>query len=270
MIVMTDPSPPLPPSGEQLRSILQAAGNVALARLGRARILARKADNSVVTDADVAAERELIAGIQRGWPGEHILSEEMGAVAGDTTHRWYVDPIDGTSAFEEGLAHWGPTVGRVSNAGVDLGGFWMPRLGEHYHFQAVPDVEAGRTWFNGMLLPTLVRERCQRVVYLPSRFHQHFTLDFRGKGRCLGGTAAHLALVARGAALGAIVAPGWSAWDVAAGLAMIRSVGGVVRAFPDGAPVRLEEDAGVPFAAGLPEWVEDLLSQHRVRPREVG
>jgi myo-inositol-1(or 4)-monophosphatase len=180
-----------------------------------------------------------------------------------------VDPLDGTSAFVEGLAHWGPTAARLVRGQdgqevLDCGGLWLPRLGEHYH------VEGGRAWFDGALLPPLASREIPRVLYLPSGFHRHLNVAFVGKARCLGGTAAHLALVARGAAKAVIVAPGWSIWDTAAGLGLIAAVGGKALRLADGAPIDPFRDSGVAFVAGVAEAAVELASPGRVAPISKG
>ncbi|MDP2304688.1 MAG: inositol monophosphatase family protein [Pseudomonadota bacterium] len=229
----------------------------------------RKADGTWLTDADLAAEAVLLEAIHREWPEDTILSEERGAIAGHPDARWVVDPLDGTSAFTEGLAHWGPAVARLVRDGaserVDFGAIYLPRLGEHFH------VEGGVGWFNGAVLPPLDAKAIPRVLYLPSAFHRHFNVAFAGKARCLGGTAAHLALVARGSALAAIVAPGWSIWDTAAGLALIEAVGGRALRLPHGglgpAPLDPFRDTGAAFIAGEATAVAELASLGRVAPR---
>ncbi|MDP2315282.1 MAG: inositol monophosphatase family protein [Pseudomonadota bacterium] len=232
----------------------------------------RKPDGSWLTDADLAAEAVLLDAIRHHWPEDTILSEERGLIPGRPDARWVVDPLDGTSAFTEGLAHWGPTVARLVTEGVnervDFGGLWLPRLQEHYH------VEGGQGWFNGRALAPMDRNDIPRVLYLPSAFHRHFNVDFVGKARCLGGTAAHLALVARGSALAAIVAPGWSIWDTAAGLALIEAVGGRALRLPQQglgpAPLDPFRDTGAAFIAGEARAVAELASEGRVAPISTG
>jgi fructose-1,6-bisphosphatase/inositol monophosphatase family enzyme len=165
------------------------------------------------------------------------------------------------------LAHWGPTVARIVPDGhggrVDCGAVHLPRISEHYHVEPA----AGLAICDGRPLPPFGRVRPRPAVYLPSRFHLHYTLKYDGKARCFGGTAAHLALVARGAAEAAIVAPGWSTWDAAAGLALIEVVGGVALRLPDGAPVHPVRDEGQPFVAGTPEVVAAFLRPGAIERR---
>ena len=124
---------PLPPAPlrAQLREILQGAGEIALSHFGGVRAVA-KPDGTQVTVADREVEDWLVRALSQTFPGDAVVSEEGTRVeGGDAT--WYVDPIDGTSAYVEGLAHWGPTVCRVGPDGLDLGALWLPRLGEFWY-----------------------------------------------------------------------------------------------------------------------------------------
>lgn len=228
----------------------------------------RKPDGSPVTDADLACESALIEGIHGIFPGDSLCSEERGRVeptGAISGWHWLVDPIDGTSALVEGLAHWGPTVARLDKTGrVRLAVTSLPRLRETWL------LHAGTAWFGGnapgadgsawrRLSPLAAREP-PRVLYVPSGLHLGGRLNWHGKARCLGGTAAHLALVASGAAAATLVGPSWQPWDVATGLALIDAVGGVARRVSDGAPLDLLEGGGAPFIAGNPEAVERLVA----------
>ncbi len=262
-------SEPLTHRGEVVRALLRDAGAAATRFVGTVFEVRRKADESPVTDADLAAEAVLIEGLRRHWPDDRIHSEERGELPGTGSATWVVDPIDGTSAFTEGIAHWGPTIARLirdaqGDERVDLGALYLPRLDEHYH------VEAGRGWLNGVEMAPMHRLAPNHVLYVPSGFHKHFEVTFAGKARCLGGTAAHLCLVARGAAVAVIVPPRWSIWDTAAGLALIEALGGRAARLPDGAPLDPFRDTGLPFVAGFPDAVEALLQPGQLRGRSQG
>lgn len=220
-----------------------------------------KADGTPVTLADLDSETLLRTGLKIIFPDDACITEESGGNRGEVAW-WVVDPIDGTSCYIEGLPHWGPVLARLVPEGrscrVDCGAIWLPQLCEHYHIEHDEGEQLPRAWFNGARLEQAAS--LPRTIYLPSRFHQHFRLDYDGKTRCLGGTAAHLALVARGAAEAVIVAPGWKAWDTAAGLGLIAAVGGVAARLPDGAPIHPVEHEGQPFVAGAVGAVRHLLA----------
>lgn len=271
------PNPSVPAAARDLLALLQAAGTAALAHFSSEVRVERKADGSPVTAADRAAEAVLLDGIARLYPEDAAESEEGGRIVGrgHEPARWVIDPLDGTSAFTEGLAHWGPSLGRLEaregRPHVRAGATWLPRLGEFWWVEAGDAhhavVREGVTSWRALRASLLAR----RVVYVPSEVHTWpAPLVWSGKARCLGGTAAHLALVARGSAGAAVVGPGWSSWDVAAGLALIVGCGGVVWTIGPEQPIEVAgggRDAcawlppvGAPFVAGHPEVVAELVA----------
>lgn len=217
-----------------------------------------KDDGSPVTEADRAAEAVLVAGISAAYPDDEIRSEEGGGQAGGK-RCWYIDPIDGTSAFLEGLAFWGPTVGLVEGGRSRYGALWLPRTGDYFH------CEDGVAFLNDTPLPQLVDRTPTRrqILYTPSRIHAHLRLDWPGKCRSLGSIAAHLCMVASGSASAALIPGGWHAWDTAGGLALIQSVGAHAETF-SGQPLDIEQHAGQPFIAGLPSAIQWLRHPGRL------
>ena len=218
----------------------------------------RKGDGSPVTEADQAAEAVIVSGLSAAFAGDEIRAEEGGGRDG-TGRCWYVDPLDGTSSFLEGLAHWGPTVGLVENGRSRYGAFWMPRTGDYFHS------EGGQAWLNDAILPNLsdIAPDRHQVLYIPSRLHAHLRLHWPGKCRSMGSIASHLCLVASGSASAALIPGGWQPWDTAGGLALIHSVGASAETF-DGQPLDLERHAGQPFIAGIPSAIRWLQQPDRL------
>ena len=70
-----------------------------------------KPDRTPVTEADVAGERLLRKRIEARFPGHRILGEEDGESGSDPTHRWILDPIDGTTSFIHGVPLFGMLIG---------------------------------------------------------------------------------------------------------------------------------------------------------------
>lgn len=90
-----------------------------------------KADESPVTEADLAAEKAILDVIRREFPADAILSEESG-VYGEGGRRWLVDPIDGTRGFIRGLPHWGMIIGFENGGRIEAGVVHLPALGVAY------------------------------------------------------------------------------------------------------------------------------------------
>lgn len=254
-----------PPIAEApiLRTILGAAGAAALERF-RDVSAHRKDDGSIVTVADLEAQEIIAEGLARAFPGVPIVAEE-GGLDSDPGHgeRFYVDPIDGTAAFVEGLAHWGPTLGLVVDDQPVFGALYVPRLGEFW-----VAARGKGAWLDGLRLQPENHSAVRRndVLYVPSRFHTVAPRAWPGKMRGLGCAAVHLAQVAAGAGAGAVIAR-WAPWDVACGILLVEEANRVItdlaaRPLSPLAHVAGGEETfrGAPFLAGDPVVVELLAS----------
>lgn len=65
----------------------------------------------VVTEADLAAEREMRLMITTQQPTHGILGEELGSVQLEADWVWVLDPVDGTRDFATGTLSWGTLIG---------------------------------------------------------------------------------------------------------------------------------------------------------------
>src|SRR6476660_497256 len=71
-----------------------------------------KGPANFVTAADRRAEEILREELELARPGYSFLGEEGGAREGsDKTHRWIVDPLDGTLNFLHGIPHFAISIG---------------------------------------------------------------------------------------------------------------------------------------------------------------
>jgi myo-inositol-1(or 4)-monophosphatase len=104
-----------------------------------------KPDDTPVTLADRGAEELIRARIERAYPDHAILGEEYGATgAAHATHRWIVDPIDGTKAFVRGVPLYGVLLGLEIEGRVEAGVVYFPALDEMIY------AASGRgCWWNG-------------------------------------------------------------------------------------------------------------------------
>ncbi len=83
------------------------AGRITLRHFQTGIAVDRKSDDSPVTEADRAAEREIAGLIQDRFPDDAIVGEEFGDRDGRTGRRWIIDPIDGTKSFVHGVPLYG-------------------------------------------------------------------------------------------------------------------------------------------------------------------
>jgi len=92
----------------------------------------RKADGSLVTEADLVVQAALNDALQQHWPGIALLGEEMSeteqqrALASAGSGVWCIDPVDGTSNFAVGVPYYAVSVALISHNEVELGVVYDP------------------------------------------------------------------------------------------------------------------------------------------------
>jgi len=90
-----------------------------------------KSDDTPVTIADRQSEQLIRSRIEAAYPRHAIVGEEYGADgAGDATHRWYVDPVDGTKSFIRGVPLYAVLIGLEIEGSVEVGAAYFPALDE--------------------------------------------------------------------------------------------------------------------------------------------
>ena len=194
-----------------------------------------KGPANFVTAADQRAEEILREELEHARPGYGFLGEEGGAREGsDKTHRWIVDPLDGTLNFLHGIPHFAISIGLEREGTMVAGLVYNPVTDELF------TAERGKGAFlNDQRLRVAARKRLDDAVVAcalphPSRGDveltrsEHSTVQDRVAGlRRLGAAALDLAWVAAGR-LDAYWERGLSPWDMAAGIALVREAGGFV------------------------------------------
>lgn len=222
---------------EQVLAIAKQADRAIMAVYGREFDITVKVDNSPLTEADQAAHKVILHGLQALPLHYPILSEEdvegFSGVGQDGRY-WLVDPLDGTKEFikrngeftvnialiENGVPVLGvvtaPALGTAYVAAEGVGAFKVEKDGQRHAIQVAGQPAEGSTW---------------RVV--GSRSHPSpdlaAWLDKLGEHEMLPmGSSLKLCLIAEGKAdvyprLGPT-----SLWDTAAAHAVVRYAGGRV------------------------------------------
>lgn len=188
-----------------------------------------KKEDHPVTIADREADdllREMLPE-----PGEGWLSEETADDARRLRDRrvWIVDPLDGTKEFIKRLPEWSISIGLVEDGVPILGGILNPctdelvlgAIGHGVSLNGVP--VAPRAWTRYEDAEVLAsRSEIKRGEWAPFE-------RFAFRIRPVGSVAYKMALVAAGLADATWTLVPKSEWDVAAGAALVRAVGGTVR-----------------------------------------
>lgn len=206
----------------------------------------QKENATTVTQTDLDIQSEVERAVAERFPSHAVLGEEQTGTARPTGKEpwlWIVDPIDGTDSFAGELPVWGISLALFHDGKPRVGVFHLPLLGETYTATADGDAtllirnENGEEEVHAIHVNPDPALNDRSVLCVPSDFHRHFQSIFPGKQRCLGSLAAHICLVARGQAYGAIQNP--YIWDVAATALILERAGGRLLHYDSQEPVEL-------------------------------
>jgi len=95
--------------------------------------VSKKGPADFVTTADMTAERKIFEELSHARPGYGFLMEERGEVAGtDASHRWIVDPLDGTTNFMHAIPHFAISIALERQGTIVAGVVYNPITDEMY------------------------------------------------------------------------------------------------------------------------------------------
>ncbi|MFT3996618.1 MAG: inositol monophosphatase family protein [Asticcacaulis sp.] len=197
--------------------------------------VSRKGPGDFVTAADKRVEAALFDELTRLRPGYGFLGEEQGMREGtDKTHRWIVDPIDGTTNFMHGIPVFSCTVALERDGEIVAGVTYNPITNDLYW------AEKGKgAYHNDRRLRVSARKQLEDCLmatgapFIGKPGHAQFLKDLhqimqRTVGiRRLGACSLDLAMVAAGRVDG-YWERGLKPWDMAAGILLITEAGGKV------------------------------------------
>jgi myo-inositol-1(or 4)-monophosphatase len=202
-----------------------------------------KGAGDFVSRADIAAENIIRADLMAARPSYGWLGEETGETPGeDPTRRWIVDPLDGTTNFLHGLPHWAISIALEHKGEVVAGVIFDAAKDEMF----IAEKGTG-AWMNDTRLRVSGRHKMIECLFatgvpyggqptLPATLQDLARLMPACSGvRRWGAAALDLAYVAAGRFDG-FWERGLHAWDIAAGLIIVREAGGLT------GPVREGDD----------------------------
>lgn len=242
------------------RTLLQAfksAGTLVRQSITRQKTITKKGEIDLVTEIDCAAEKRIIKIISKTFPDHSFLCEESGATrhggqarrggqAGNSKHRWIIDPIDGTTNFAHSLPICSVSIAYEENGVVKMGGVYDPIREELFY------AEKGRGAFlNGKKIKVSKTKKLNDALLATGfpydrrkdpdkylRIFREFLMQAQ-EIRRLGSAALDLCYVACGRFDGY-----WEAklnpWDKAAGMLILKEAGGKLSDYA-GNPLTLTE-----------------------------
>ncbi len=201
-----------------------------------------KGAGDFVSKADIAAEAILKEELLGARPTYGWLAEEGGEIDGeDPTRRWIVDPLDGTTNFLHGLPHWAISIA-LEHKGKIVSGVIYDAAKDEMYF-----AEKGEgAWMNDTRIRVSGRHRMIESIFatgLPFGGRSDLPATLQDLARLMpvcagvrrwGSAALDMAYVAAGRYEGY-----WerrlNAWDLAAGIIIVKEAGGFVQALnPEG------------------------------------
>ncbi len=220
------------PNERYLTQVAKGAGKILLKYLNKKHSVSIKADTSIVTEADKAAEKYILKKISTDFPNCSIISEESGEFVGREELVWLIDPLDGTSNYAHNFPWFSVSIGLWSHGKPLMGVVYHPVLDELFY------AEKGKgAYLNGKRIRVSETKKLSEALLTTGFYYsrgatlaQEMKLFWKMNELALGvrrpGSAAlDLAYVACGR-FDAFWERGLSVWDVAAGYLLVEEAGG--------------------------------------------
>lgn len=231
-----------------------------------------KADGSLVTEADLAVQRQLVTTLAANWPGIPLLGEEMSAseqqrlLSDQDTALWCLDPIDGTSNFACGFPGFCISLALLQAGQVELGLVLDPVRDECFsarrgrgaflNGQPIRPYSPGRQLTDCLAIVDFKRLPKDRVAGL-------FGADSFRSQRNLGAVALEWCWLGAGR-FQLYLHGGQGLWDHAAGRLIAAEAGAATRLFAPGS-TKPESALTLAKRVAIGAATEDLLSQWQRR-----
>ncbi|MDD2539700.1 MAG: inositol monophosphatase family protein [Desulfuromonadaceae bacterium] len=196
-----------------------------------------KGDKNLVTEVDKESERLIVEHLLSHFPDHDIVAEEGEYRQGGSSYRWVIDPVDGTTNYAHGYPWFCSSIGLELAGELVVGVIYNPVYDELF-----TATKGGGAYLNGSRLSVSTRAPLEHSLLgtgFPydcatdpaNNFANFIAFQKMARGiRRAGAAALDLAYVASGRLDGF-----WElklkAWDVAAGVLMVREAGGTVTTF---------------------------------------
>lgn len=223
------------------------AGQYQKSRFATSLDIEMKGDKNLVTEVDRESERLIVEHLLSRFPGHDIVAEEGDYPQAGSPFRWIIDPVDGTTNFAHGYPWFCSSIGLELDGELVVGVIHNPVYNELF-----TATKGGGARLNGAALTVSPRAPLKNSLLgtgFPydcatdpaNNFANFIAFQKSARGiRRAGAAALDLAYVAAGRLDGF-----WElklkAWDVAAGVLMVREAGGAVSTF-DGSPYDIFND----------------------------
>lgn len=211
----------------------RAAGNVILRHVSHLDGLniVEKGRQDYASEVDALAEKEILRELRRAFPDHAFLCEESGAL-GQARYTFVIDPLDGTSNFLHGIAHYSVSIALLEGDEPLHAVIYDPQRNEVFTASRGSGAYLNERRIRVSARPEL--EGAMLVTGFPPRERKRIAAQLEATRLMLeeaedvrrtGSAALDLAYVACGR-VDAYFEAGLKPWDIAAGMLLVREAGG--------------------------------------------
>lgn len=221
---------------EDVKEIIRDAGKAIMGIYAQDFMVYEKADESPVTDADLASEQIIYNGLKRLCPDIPVVGEEHTANGEEpdlsSTYFWLVDPIDGTADFVKKNGEFTVNIALIKDNEPVFGMVFVPTANELYYTLSMDHAVME---YQGKIIDIHTRKKPEDgCSVLNSRTHcdqkivQGILSGFKIKEENPCGSSWKFCKIAKGEADLYPCSHRTKEWDTAAAHAVLKAAGGEV------------------------------------------
>jgi myo-inositol-1(or 4)-monophosphatase len=94
--------------------------------------IALKGKGDYVTELDNRSEQAIIQHIKKNYPDHTIYAEESGRASGEMCCQWFIDPLDGTANYVQGIPLFSVSVAFLEEGEIKIGVVYDPHREEMF------------------------------------------------------------------------------------------------------------------------------------------
>lgn len=205
-----------------------------------AKDIIHKGKADMVTYVDKTSEARIVAALRELLPGSGFIAEEGTASSNGEKYRWIIDPLDGTTNYIHGISPFAVSIALMEEKEIVLGVIYEISLDEMFYAW-----KGSKAFLNGREIHVSHAATTSDALiatgfpyYDFSKLDKYLeTMNYFMRNshglRRLGSAAADLAYVASGR-FEAFYEHALHAWDVAAGIIILKQAGGRISDFSGG------------------------------------
>lgn len=199
-----------------------------------------KGKSDMVTYVDKTAEARIVAALRELLPGSGFIAEEGTAKDNGEKYRWVIDPLDGTTNYIHGLSPFAVSIALMEGEEIVLGVIYEISLNEMFYAW-----KGSKAYLNGREIQvSTAATTADSLIATGFPYYDFSKLDRYMESmnyfmrnshglRRLGSAAADMANLAAGR-FEAFYEHALHAWDVAAGIIILKQAGGKICDFNGG------------------------------------